>query len=103
MPLDHGVLNVPLNKRGNFHKELDEHLEAERRRQKQEHQDAKVLHAEAKLEARRLFTLIDNELLKHHAEKRNISPAELIDVVRSMCNDRPQAAVKVIRELLIAR
>ncbi|EOW9031081.1 hypothetical protein V2E09_004099 [Cronobacter malonaticus] len=28
MALDHGMLNVPLNKRVNFHKELDDHQES---------------------------------------------------------------------------
>lgn len=33
MALDHGMLNVPLSKRGNFHKELDDHLANEKKTQ----------------------------------------------------------------------
>lgn len=96
MALDHGILNTPLNKRGNFHKELDDHLAAEAKRKKKEFQDAKFLNDQARNEAWRLFKLIDNDLLKHHAKKREMQPRELKEVVRSMCNDRPRAALKVL-------
>lgn len=103
MALDHGILNTPLNKRGNFHKELDDHLAAEAKRKKKATQDAIFLNEQARKEAWRLFKLIDKNLLKHHAQKRDMRPSELKEVVRSMCNDRPKAALKVITELFTAR
>ncbi|ELI8098298.1 hypothetical protein RSG06_002218 [Yersinia enterocolitica] len=96
MALDHGILNTPLNKRGNFHKELDDHLAAELKRKKKAAQDAKFLNEEARKEAWRRFALIDKDQLKHHADKRDMRPNELKEVVRSMCNDRPRAALKVL-------
>ncbi len=96
MSLDHGMLNVPLHMRGNFHKELDDHLEAEAKRKKRVTQDAVFLNAEARKEAWKLFALIDKDLLKKHAQKRDMKPSELKEVVRSMCNDRPRAALKVL-------
>ena len=103
MALDHGILNVPLNKRGNFHKELDDHLEAEAKRKRKAAQDAKFLNEEARAEAWRLFALIDKDQLKQQASKRNMRVSELKEVIRSMCNDRPRAALKVINDLFIAR
>lgn len=103
MALDHGILNVPLNKRGNFHKELDDHLEAEAKRKRKAAQDAKFLNEEARAEAWRLFSLIDKDLIKQQASKRNMRVSELKEVIRSMCNDRPRATLKVINDLFIAR
>lgn len=96
MALDHGILNTPLNKRGNFHKELDDHLAAEAKRKKRATQDAVFLNAEARKEAWKLFALIDKDLLKQHAKKRYMRPNELKEVIRSMCNDKPRAALKVL-------
>lgn len=102
MALDHGILNVPLSKRGNFHKELDDHLETEAKRKKKALQDAKFLNEEARTEAWRLFALIDEAQLKQQAKKRNMRACELKKVIRSMCNDRPRAALKVISELFMS-
>uniref|UniRef100_UPI0035C74A51 hypothetical protein n=1 Tax=Serratia quinivorans TaxID=137545 RepID=UPI0035C74A51 len=103
MALDHGILNVPLNKRGNFHKELDDHLEAEAKRKRKAAQDSKFLNEEARTEAWRLFALIDKDLIKQQASKRNMRVSELKEVIRSMCNDRPRSALKVINDLFMAR
>lgn len=97
MSLDHGVLNIPLSKRGNFHKELDEHLQAESRRKARQHADATFLHGEARKEALRQFELIDPALLGLHADKRSMKPAALKSIVRDLCLDRPTAALKVLK------
>ncbi|MGS3331659.1 hypothetical protein ACB374_15195 [Serratia marcescens] len=55
MPLDHGILNLPLSKRGNFHKELDDHLKEEKQRKAREIFDAKAEFEEAKRVAKSLF------------------------------------------------
>jgi hypothetical protein len=96
MALDHGILNLPLDKRGNFHKELDGHLAAEAKRKAKEFQDARFLNEEARKEAWIQFGMIDKQLLKHHADKRGMKPRELKEVIRSMCNDRPRAALNVL-------
>ncbi|HEI9848851.1 TPA: hypothetical protein SLN67_001860 [Serratia marcescens] len=103
MPLDHGILNLPLNKRGNFHKELDDHLAAEIKRKKKATQDAIAMTEDARKEAWRLFANISNDLLKQQAERRGMRASELRSVLRSMCNDRPKNALKVIAELFTAK
>ncbi|HEY3982913.1 hypothetical protein [Cedecea sp.] len=100
MALDHGMLNLPLSKRGNFHKELDEHLETERKRKAHERRDAKSANEEARKEAWRRYKLIDEALLSAEARRRGMRMNELREVVRGLCNDRPRAALKVL-ELFI--
>lgn len=96
MALDHGLLNLPLHKRGNFHKELDDHLKAQRKKKAQDWSDAKAAYKEAHKQALSKYELIDIQLLNAEAKRRGMRPSELNDVVRSLCNDRPLAAIKVI-------
>ncbi len=102
MALDHGMLNVPLDKRGNFHKELDEHLSAEQARKKKEFQDAKFLNQEARKEAWKRYEQIDEALLFAEANRRGMKMRELREVIRSLCNDRPRAALKVLEMFIPA-
>lgn len=96
MALDHGMLNIPLNKRGNFHKELDDHLASESKRKKKEFQDAKFLNEQARKEAWRVYGQIDEVLLFAEAQRRGMKMRELREVIRGLCNDRPKAAIKVL-------
>ena len=96
MALDHGMLNVPLDKRGDFHKELDDHLDSERKRKKKEFQDAKFLNEKARKEAWRVYEQIDEALLFAEATRRGMKMRELREVIRGLCNDRPKAALKVL-------
>ncbi|WP_248891014.1 hypothetical protein [Citrobacter freundii] len=96
MTLDHGMLNVPLDKRGNFHKELDDHLASERKRKKKEFQDAKFLNEQSRKEAWLVYGQIDEVLLSAEAQRLGMKMRELREVIRGLCNDRPKAALKVL-------
>ncbi|WP_436852866.1 hypothetical protein [Enterobacter hormaechei] len=96
MALDHGMLNVPLDKRGNFQKELDDHLASEQKRKKKQFQDAKFLNEQARKEAWRLYAQIDEVLFSAEAQRRGMKMRELREVIRGLCNDRPKAALKVL-------
>ena len=100
MALDHGMLNLPLDKRGNFHKELDDHLKSEQKKKKAAFDAAKASNEEARKEAWRQYKLIDEVLLFAEANKRGMKSRELREIVHSLCNDRPRAALKVL-ELFI--
>ncbi|EJQ2008237.1 hypothetical protein FZI51_12555 [Cronobacter sakazakii] len=100
MALDHGMLNLPLGKRGNFHKELDGHLKSEQKKKKAAFDAAKASNEEARKEAWNQYKLIDEVLLSAEAHRRGMKIRELREVVRSLCNDRPKAALKVL-ELFI--
>ncbi|MFR3743356.1 MAG: hypothetical protein ACLTYF_29710 [Escherichia sp.] len=100
MALDHGMLNVPLDKRGNFHRELDDHLASESKQKKKDFQDAKFLNEQARKEAWRLYEQIDEVLLSAEAQRRGMKMRELREVIRGLCNGRPKAALKVLEMFL---
>ena len=102
MALDHGMLNVPLDKRSNFHKELDDHITAEQARKKKDFKDAKFLNQEARKEAWQRYEQIDKSLLLAEANRRGMKVRELREVIRSLCNDRPRAALKVLEMFIPA-
>lgn len=94
MPLDHGIINLPLSKRGNFHKELDDHLKAEKHRKAQEFCDAKAQFEESKRIAKSLFEAMDADLIKQEAKRRGVKTSELKQVLRDIRDFKPRLAPK---------
>lgn len=101
MAFDHGVLNIPISKRGNFHKELDNHLDFQRKAKKDAFDSAKASFEESKKEAMERYKLIDDSKLLYEANRRGINPRDLRTILRDMCSDRPRKALKVL-ELFIS-
>lgn len=92
MALDHGMLNVPLDKRGNFHKELDEHLAAEKRRKEGELFIRKTAFNDAKSQAQHLYLQLDNALVKAEAKRRGMKIGEFREVLKDIRDFRPKQA-----------
>ncbi len=92
MALDHGMLNVPLDKRGNFHKELDNHLAAEKRRKDDEMFVRKDAFNTAKHEAKRLYPLMDDELIKAEAKRRGMKLRDFREVLKDIRDFKPKQA-----------
>ena len=92
MVLDHGMLNVPLGKRGNFHKELDEHLAAEKRRKENDLFVRKTAFNDAKSQAQHLYLKLDNDLVKAEAKRRGMNLREFRDVLKDIRDFRPKQA-----------
>lgn len=92
MSLDHGMLNVPLDKRGNFHKELDEHLAAEKRRKEDEMFVRKTAFNDAKSQAQHLYLRLDNGLVKAEAKRRGMKLSEFREVLKDIRDFRPKQA-----------
>jgi len=92
MSLDHGMLNVPLDKRGNFHKELDEHLAAEKRRKEDELFVRKTAFNDAKSQAQHLYLKLDNDLVKAEAKRRGMKLSEFREVLKDIRDFKPKQA-----------
>jgi len=92
MALDHGSLNVPLDKRGNFHKELEEHLAAEKRRKEDKLFVRKTAFNDAKSQAQHLYLKMDNSLLRAEAKRRGMKLSELREVLKDIRDFRPKQA-----------
>ncbi|WP_034912948.1 hypothetical protein [Erwinia sp. 9145] len=102
MALDHGMLNVPLDKRGNFHKELDDHLTAEKRRKDDELFVRKTIFNNAKAEAKLLYDLMDNGLIKAEAKRRGMKLSEFRDVLQDIRDFKPKHAHIVFNKFIKA-
>lgn len=92
MALDHGVLNVPLNKRGNFHKELDDHLATDKRRKEDDLFVRKAAFNDAKSLAQRLYLKMDNNLVKAEAKRRGMKVSEFREVLKDIRDFKPKQA-----------
>ncbi|MGQ3903009.1 hypothetical protein [Mixta calida] len=92
MSLDHGMLNVPLDKRGNFHKELDEHLAAEKRRKEDAFFARKAAFNDAKSQAQHLYLQLDNDMVKAEAKRRGMKLSEFREVLKDIRDFKPKQA-----------
>ncbi|MDF9909579.1 UNVERIFIED_ORG: hypothetical protein OKW14_001505 [Pantoea brenneri] len=92
MALDHGSLNVPLDKRGNFHKELEEHLAAEKRRKEDELFVRKTAFNDAKSQAQHLYLKMDNSLVVAEAKRRGMKLSEFRELLKDIRDFKPKQA-----------
>lgn len=92
MALDHGMLNIPLDKRGNFHKELDDHLAAENRKRHDELFSRKTAFNDAKSQAQYLYLKMDNNLIRAEAKRRGMKLSEFREVLKDIRDFRPKQA-----------
>jgi len=101
MALDHGVINVPLNKRGNFHKELESHLAKEANEKRHTRYAAIAKKSSNREIAMDFFKTIDTGLLKALAAKKGIKPSKLKKIIRETCSDHPLRAIKIMECLIV--
>jgi hypothetical protein len=92
MALDHGMLNIPLARRGNFHKELDDHLSAEKRRKKDELFVRKSAFNDAHSKAIYLYLLLDTALIRAEAQRRGMKLNEFRGVLKEIRDNKPALA-----------
>lgn len=105
MALDHGILNLPQNKRGgkDIHVEIAEFSAQQRAERSEARWVAKDNYKTDKAAALEAINNVDSGLLKAQAEKRGMKPRELLKLLKEMCNDKPKSALKIINDLFLAR
>jgi hypothetical protein len=94
--MDHGVLNVPLSKRGNIDAEIDRWKATQARDAKAARREREVARKAAKAEAVALLDAITDERLNALAVKCNSTPAQVRDHLRSQCHWQPAFVVKLL-------
>ena len=102
--LDHGVLNVPLSKRGNIDNQIDQYKRLQAAAQKAERKAAAALHRKNKAEAQRILSAIEFRpgLLDSKAAERGMTRNALLEVLRCIASSRPKAMVAFERDWLNA-
>ncbi len=98
--LDHGVLNVPLSKRGNIDAQLDKYKAKQASLEKDKSDLAKSVFADNKEIAQELWSKVDKELIKLDAKRRGMRFSELRDISHELVKWQPQKAIKVIPDYI---
>ncbi|MEN4807349.1 hypothetical protein [Pantoea agglomerans] len=92
MALDHGLLNIPIEQRGNFHNELDDHLAAEKRRKSDALFLRKSAFNDAHSKAQQLYLMLDTDLIRAEAKRRGMKLTEFREVLKSIRDSQPKRA-----------
>lgn len=98
MALDHGVLNVPLAKRGNLDREISREVERQRQQREAQAKVARVLHAAARREALALIARMSDEHAARLAAKVGCPVRSIRKRLRSMAGANPELVLRALRE-----
>lgn len=102
MALDHGILNLPLDKRSKkFHAELDQYLAAKRQQERAQQKVISEKRKEAFARSREAKALLQDlkknkALIKREADRRGVSRACLVDGLESIAELHPHRMQDVI-------
>lgn len=97
--LDHGVLNVPLAKRGNIDSQIDQYKAEQSKLLKDQSEIRKNEHKAAQNQAKPLFEALTAEHINTYANKAGINAANAKSELKSMAYWQPQKAIKVFEAL----
>lgn len=96
--LDHGMLNVPLSKRGDIDAQIDRY---KRDQAKADRADRKTLHAQLvkdRAEAKRLISEIDPEFVARLAGRSALTPKQIIKNLNSDAHWHPAKILPALRK-----
>ena len=96
MTLDHGVLNVPLSKRGNIDRDLDRYNAAQAAQAAAERKARSVQHKAEKARALDMLAAFPQSSLAALAARIGKTPAEVRSHLRSECHWNPAFVIKVL-------
>lgn len=94
--LDHGILNVPLPKRGNIDAQIDKYKAEQAAIKKAETKAAKTEFNTNKVIAKELWNKVDKDLIKQDAKKLGVKFSELRDILHDFVKWQPHKAIKVL-------
>lgn len=98
--LDHGILNVPLSKRGNIDTPLDKYKAEQAILEKDKSDLAKSAFVDNKEIAQELWSKVDKELIKLDARRRGMKFSELRDILHELVKWQPKKAIKVLPDYI---
>ncbi len=98
MALDHGVLNVPLRKRGNLDRQIDRSLADQRREREAQAKAARRQFTADWQEALGLIDRMTDEHVARLAEKSGRQKRSVRKWLREQAGINPQLVVKALRE-----
>ncbi len=94
--LDHGILNVPLSKRGNIDTEIDRY----KKQQAAEKADAIAVRKSDfksdKEHAKELWAQVSRERIKNYAKQKGMKFSEIRDILDGFVKWEPKKAIHVL-------
>lgn len=94
--LDHGILNVPLSKRGNIDTQLDKYKAEQAAVKKNKMDVIKADFKDDKAVAKELWSQVDKALIKAWAKKRGVLFSEVKETLDELVKWQPKKAIKVL-------
>lgn len=94
--LDHGILNLPLRKRGNIDAQIDRYKADQASEQKSARKDREAARRIAKIQAVALIDTLPAERLKSIADRCKVTPAALLKKLRSDAHFDPQFVIRAL-------
>jgi hypothetical protein len=98
MSLDHGLLNLPLSKRGNIDREIDAHKAAERREREAIARETRKAFDAARAEALGLIERMTDEHIARLAAKFGWQARSVRKRLRSEAGLNPTLVVRALRD-----
>lgn len=99
LPLDHGVLNVPLSKRGNIDKQIDQYKVEQSKLEKEKNDLKKMDHLDDQKIAKPAFESLTKDDFQNYANRAGIKLSEAKSELKSMAHWQPKKAIKVFDAL----
>lgn len=99
LPLDHGVLNLPLSKRGNIDKQIDQYKVEQSKLEKEKNDLKKMDHLDDQKIAKPAFESLTKDDFQNYANRAGIKLSEAKSELKSMAHWQPKKAIKVFDAL----
>lgn len=99
LPLDHGVLNVPLSKRGNIDKQIDQYKAEQSKLAKEKNYLKKMDHLDDQKIAKPAFESLTMDDFQNYANRAGIKLSEAKSELKSMSHWQPKKAIEIFDAL----
>ena len=102
MSLDHGVLNVPLSKRGDIDKQIDRYKAEQFGIRESGIREARKAHKALLAEARALIELVSDERMADLGTPHGMTAKQCRKEWRAIASRDPETVIRVLRKELAA-
>ncbi|WP_124510909.1 hypothetical protein [Acidovorax sp. FJL06] len=96
MALDHGILNLPLKARGNFHAELDRYKAEKAAEKKEAAREVARRHKEQQAQAKEKIAEMSDERAQELMKKLNLTRIQLDKELNSIAHWKPSVILRGI-------
>jgi hypothetical protein len=96
-PLDHGILNIPLSKRGDIDAQIDRYNAEQEREARAKHRQHVAALRDLRTEAKELVANVPDSIVKSIAAKARITPSKVRSNLKSDAHWTPDRIIRILR------